>query len=115
MRIGLKYKRKKFSLDVVKCNGIRKGIGLMFKTKKNSKALLFNFNKKTNTPLTSLFVFFPFLVLWLDQNNNILEFRVAKPFEFVISSKNLFNKVVEIPIKNEYQKVIDLVVGKGKV
>lgn len=109
MWIGFSNNDKKINLEVKLCNSIFSKIkGLMFTRKQNAKALLFNFKKPTKIKIHSFFVFFPFLALWLDDNNTIIESKIIKPFKFSISSKKPFSKFVEIPINKKYFSVIKL-------
>ena len=115
MRITLSYKNKIFSLNVRKCGYFDEAIGLMFQKRDNATALLFDFSGRKGLALHSFFVFFPFLAIWLDDKNKILEIRTVKPFSFNICPQKLFVKIIEIPINNKYKKIIQKVVGKRKV
>ena len=110
---SFKYKGKKFSLKVEECKRANWGLGLMFKTRK-TKPLLFNFGRQIDWALTSLFVFFPFLALWLDDKNNVTEMRVVKPFIPRIISKQPFSKLLEIPINDKNKELIRVIVGGSK-
>ena len=107
MKFNFKYKSKKFNLEVKKLSWLGKGIGLMFSSRKNAKVLLFEFQKPTKMSFTSLFVFFPFIIIWLDGKNNILGFRKVKPFTFHITSMKSYKKVLEIPFNDNYKGVIN--------
>ncbi len=82
-------------------------IGLMFKSR-NTSALLFDFKRETREAITSLFVFFPFVAIWLDAKSKVLDVQAIKPFRFAIFPKKPFQKLVEIPINNKYKKEIGL-------
>ena len=84
----------------IKVRGIQKYIGLMFRTRK-TKPLLFEFSKDTRTAIHSLFVFFPFHAIWLDENNKIIGQKVVKPFTFSVRPKKPFRKLIEIPISRK--------------
>lgn len=101
-----------FELSVKKLKGLEKGIGLMFSLRKRAKALLFEFNNPQKINLHSLFVFFPFLVLWLDKENNVLDFKMAKPFRFNISSTKPYSKIIEIPLNSKYRNLIKILVER---
>lgn len=109
------YKNKKFTLDVKKCNKFQKFRGLMFRKKKNSPALLFEFNKKSRTPLHSFFVFFSFIVVWLDDKNNVIEIKKIKPFKPYINIKRDFNKILEIPLNKKYSQISKSLVENRKI
>ena len=83
----------------------------MFKNK-NTDNLLFSFSSDRNISFTSLFVFFPFLIVWIDEKNKVLGKRLAKPFEPVIMARYNYRKVVEIPMNKRNLKTIGFFVGK---
>lgn len=88
------------------------GRGLTFRSRKNARALLFNQWRKGKMALTGFFVFFPFYVLWLDKNNNVLDVRRVKPFTYFIDSKTDYVRIIEIPTNLRYRRVIESIVGK---
>jgi len=87
-------------------NNIR---GLMFRKKENSPALLFNLK---NESIHSLFVFFDFLVLWLDDKNNVVDWKVVRPWRFHVKSDKEFSKILEIPVNRRYHSIVSFVVGE---
>ena len=107
MQIGLKSKTKNFNLEVNNCNFLKRFVGLMFSRRENAKILLFDFKKQTRIPIHSFFVFFSFVVVWLDDQNNIRDFKIVKPFSFSVSSNKFFNKLIEIPINDKNKNIID--------
>ncbi len=110
-KITFEYKKKKINLMIEDCNLLKKFSGLMFSRREKANALLFNFKNPTKIRLHSLFVFFDFLVIWLDDKNNILGMKIAKPFQVSISFDKPFHKIIEIPINNKYKKIIGFLVG----
>ena len=107
MNFYINFKNKKILIpNVKKVSGFEKGIGLMFSSREKAKALLFEFEKPTKMSYTSLFVFFPFIIIWLDSSNNVLDFRKAIPFTFNIPSRKLYKKVLEIPFNSNYEEII---------
>jgi uncharacterized membrane protein (UPF0127 family) len=108
MRFCFKYKKKKVCLEVEECSGVMQGIGLTFRSK-SSRALLFDFYKPVRMAITSLFVFFPFIAVWLDDKNRILEIKAVKPFTFVCRPKKRFTKLLEIPINSKYQEQLKII------
>jgi len=108
------YKAKAVNLDIKKVNTFGKFLGLMFRSAKKSKNLLFEFEKNTSTSFHSCFVFFPFLILWLDSNNEVIEYKIVKPFTFKVSCSKKFKKCIEIPLKKENKTIIKFFVGKRK-
>lgn len=109
----LYFKNKNIDVDVKKLSLVGKFIGLMFKNKEYGN-LLFEFNSKNNISLHSYFVFFDFLVLWIDDKNKVVDYRVVKPFKFSVKSKKKFKKIVEIPLNNRNKKIIKFFVGKQR-
>lgn len=79
--------------------------GLMFKSK-DSENLLFDYPGIWG--IHSLFVFFPFLALWLDDKNNVIEHKLVKPFSFYVKPKRKFAKLIEIPSNSSNKAIIDL-------
>lgn len=64
-----------------------KFIGLMF-SKKENKALIFRFDKEKIICLHMIFVFYPIDVLFLDENNIVVDIKENfKPFAFYKSRK----------------------------
>ena len=106
MKINFKNKIIKIS-DVKKCNWFNKIVGLMFCHREKANALVFDFHKKTKMAIHSFFVFFSFLAIWLDDENNVLEIKKVKPFTIKESSTNPYHKLLEIPINNKYRKSIE--------
>ena len=80
----------------------------MFRRREKAKALLFEFDESTNLNLTSFFVFFPFIVIWLDDKNEIIEIRKIQPFQFIIFPKKPFKRIIEIPINQKYKDIVKL-------
>lgn len=108
------YRRKSVNIPVKKLSYFGRFRGLMFRRRKTSP-LLFDFGRKTQISFHSWLVFFPFLILWLDKKNQVVEWRVIRPFTTVIRAKNAFHKVVEIPIHPVWSKNIDFFVERGKI
>ena len=110
----IKVGGKEKVLNLKKSSKVGKVIGLMFKSK-NTNSLLFEFNKKTSMKIHSFFVFFDFLVLWIDDKNNVIDFKIVKPFTLSVKSKKPFSKVIEIPVNKKNREDIEFFVGKGKI
>lgn len=110
----INYKNKKIDIPVKKVSNIGEITGLMFKSNKTEN-LLFEFNKKTNMRIHSFFVFFNFFVIWLNEKNQVIEWKVIKPFTLSVSPKKPFSKLVEIPFNNENKEIRHFFDGKGKV
>lgn len=110
-KIGLKYNGKKIEISVKRVSGFEFFTGLMFRRRKTAEVLLFDFGKETNIEISSLFVFFPFLAIWLDKNNKIIKKRVVKPWEISVSPSIKFKKLIEIPFNSRYSRILDILVG----
>lgn len=110
-KIGFKYKNKRVKINLKVCEGFEKIIGLMFTRKEKARALLFEFPHLTKIPIHSFFVFFPFIAIWLDDKNKIVEIKIIKPFKFAVLPKKQFNQLIEVPINGNYSKIVKLLVG----
>ena len=109
IKVGLKFKEKRIDIkNVKKLSEFQKGIGLMFKKREKCPAMLFEFTQPTTMGIHSLFVFFKFAAVWLDDKNRIVDKRIVKPFRLLVLSKKPFYKLVEIPLNKYYKKEIQL-------
>lgn len=102
--ITIKFRGQKFNLNVKELSYIGQFRGLMFRSK-NSDNLLFN--RGGTWSIHSLYVFFPFLAVWLDENNNVLECRMIKPFILSAKPKTAFSKLIEIPMNDKNKEQIN--------
>jgi len=114
MKVSFKYKGKKIEVDVKECRGLKKGTGLMFKNKR-TQARLFDFGKPTREAITSLFCFFDFVAVFLDDKNKVVDLRIVKPFIPIIRPKKQFVRLVEIPINEKNKEIIKFLVGLQKI
>lgn len=110
-RIIINYEGRNVKVGVVSAGFFRKGLGLMFRTR-NTDNLLFEFGGNVRRGLTSWFVFFDFLVLWLDEKNRVIDKKIVKPFEFYIGIKCKFRRIVEVPINRNNKEILGFFVGK---
>lgn len=101
------YKKKRIKITIKKCNFFQKISGLMLTRKQKAKALFFEFKKPI--AIHSFFVFFPFIAIWLDKNDKIIEIKKIKPFTFHVKPKKNFTKIIEIPINKKYKDVLKLI------
>ena len=106
--ISFKHKGKKINLDVEVCGFFGKIFGLMFMPRENANALLFDFKKPTRVRIHSFFVFFPFVAVWLDDKNKIVQIKKVMPFISSIRCKKNFYKLIEIPFNTKYDGKIKL-------
>ena len=110
----INFKQNKIDINLKKTSSLGKIIGLMFKPS-STQNLLFEFSKQKIISIHSFFVFFPFLAIWLDENNNVQEYKLVKPFTPHISSKNSSNKLIELPINKKNQEILNFFVDNGKI
>ena len=104
-------KKKKIEIPVKKISEFGKFSGLMFQTK-NIENLLFEFKKETKMSIHSFFVFVPFLAVWLDKKNRVLEIKIVKPFSISVGIKKSFSKLIELPFNNKNKGILKFLVGK---
>ena len=110
-KVGFKFKGKKIEVEARGCNLFTDVIGLMFSRRENASALLFHFSKPVSMRIHSMFVFFPFVAVWLDENNEVIQIKTIKSWKFGIRPKKKFVKLIEIPINKRYEKIVKLLVG----
>lgn len=115
MRISVFFRGKKILIDIKNTGFISRGLGLTFRMR-NTKNLLFEFPQGVTWQgnLTSFFVFFPFLTLWLDDKNKVVDFKVVEPFTFCIKQKKKFYKIVEVPFNDKNKELIVRFIGDKK-
>ena len=105
-KIRLKFSGKSIELKVKRTNLFSKISGLMFRSSKTEN-LLFDFRKDCKIKIHSLFVFFPFLIIWLNEDNKVVGHKIVKPFRFSVSSTKQFRKFIEVPINRRNCKILD--------
>jgi uncharacterized membrane protein (UPF0127 family) len=85
-------------IEAEECRTIwQKTKGLMFR--KNSKPLVFKFNKSTRQSIHSFFCK-PFLAIWLN-NGKVVDKKIVKPFRAFIKPKKRFDMLVEVLLENK--------------
>jgi uncharacterized membrane protein (UPF0127 family) len=110
----IKHNSKQIEIQNVKIlSEFGKGIGLMFHRKEKCPAMLFEFKEPNKMLIHSLFVFFKFAAVWLDDKNNIVDKKIVKPFRISVSSKKPFYKLIEIPLNKEYAKKVKILFDKN--
>lgn len=114
-KIKIKSKKKRFEISLKVCNWFETFSGLMFTRREKAQALLFGFDKPVKLKIHSLFVFFPFVALWLDKDNNIVDKKLVNPFNFSVSSRKPYFRLVEIPINQKYSSITKFIVEDSKV
>lgn len=109
--ISLLHKRGKISVLVRRLGFFGRFSGLMFKSR-DTENLLFDFGTDIKISIHSLFVFFPFLAVWLDSRNRVIELEIVKPFKLCIMPKRKFRKLVEIPLNRKNKEIMGFFVGR---
>jgi uncharacterized membrane protein (UPF0127 family) len=110
MRFYFNLGKRKLNVQVNKVGLLMSGFGLTFKTK-NTKNLLFVFRKPSKIALTSVFVFFPFVAVWLDENKKVIETRTIKPFSMSINPKHNSKYLIELPLNSKNSKLIEKIIN----
>ena len=100
--VKFNYKKKDYKINLKVCNFFQKISGLMFTRKDKAQALLF----ENPSPIHSLFVFFPFLAIWLDKKDKVIQIDRVKPFTLNIKPKKSAVRLLEIPINKKYKEII---------
>jgi len=106
MQITFINNQKQITLEAKNCNLIQKITGLTFTKKEKAKILLFDFKKQTKIPIHSFFVFFNFLAIWLDEDNQVIEIKKVTPWKLSIAPKKSFTKLIEIPINKKHKELL---------
>jgi len=96
--------------DTLKANHLMKLTGLMFSMRE--KALPMIFETKNPLSIHSFFVFYEFLAVWLDEKNNVLDYKIVKPFSIREIAEKDFSKILEIPLNRRYYDVVNFIVGE---
>lgn len=106
------YKKKRIKVEVRKVSELGKILGLMFRGK-NTENLLFHFRgEPVRIAIHSWFVFFPFLAVWLNKHQKVIEYKIVKPFTCVVRPSKPFKTLVEIPLNGRNRRVVKTIVGK---
>lgn len=113
--IGVFLGSRVLKIPVRKVGFLERGIGLMFSSK-NAGNLLFEFSKSSRPAITSIFVFYPFLAVWLDDYNRVVDYFVVRPFTLSVRSKTNCKKLIELPINTKNKQLLSVFRRKsGKV
>lgn len=111
MRFKFFTGRRSIFADVVSVNGFTQFIGLMFSRRK-TPIRLFSYGSYRRVPIHSWFVFYSFLIVWLDSKNRVIEWRVVKPFTSCVLPKRKARAFLEIPLDDKYSRELKFIVGK---
>jgi uncharacterized membrane protein (UPF0127 family) len=107
-------KEKTSGLDnLLKIRGLKKietigqeARGLTFRRRRKARALLFEFSKPVNLKIHSLFVFFPFVAIWIDKDNKLIKKKIVRPWKISVGVGEPFTKLIEVPINDFYRREI---------
>lgn len=102
--------RRFFDFSVLRVGFFTQFIGLMFSRRKTI-VRLFSYSSDRRVPVHSWFVFYNFLIVWLDSKNKIVEWRVVRPFTSIILPRKKCRAFLEIPIDDKYSHELNFVVG----
>lgn len=111
MPLSIRVRRKRFSVPFHPVGFFRRGIGLMFRTRETSN-LLFTFNRPCRVAITALFVFFPFVAVWLDDRYHVLEARLVLPFTLSVLPRRPSRYLLELPLNRRNLRITRFLVGK---
>ncbi len=110
MDMLIKISGRKIRVPVTLCKN--KAKGLMFSRRENAEALLFEFSSQGLWSIHSFFVFYPFLALWL-RDNEVIDYKIVHPFSFSVLPRDPFHRLIEIPLNEKYRKLVADIVGKN--
>ena len=102
-KVSFVFNRKKVSIVGRKCGFF--SFGLMFRARK-TQPCIFKFKKNEEFKISSLFVGFSFIAVWLDDKNKVIEIKKILPFTISASPKKPYKTLVEIPLNNKNAKII---------
>ncbi len=94
--LTINYKNKKIKVLAEDCSLLKKFIGLMFSRREKAGILMFGFRRKQKIKIHSLFVFYPFVAVWLDKGNRVVDLKIVKPFSLCVSPQKSSFSLVEI-------------------
>ncbi|MBI2448725.1 hypothetical protein HYV49_00330 [Candidatus Pacearchaeota archaeon] len=107
MKAKITLNDKIIEFPLKRCSSWDKFKGLMFS--RNHSPLLIEIKDK---PIHSMFVFYPFLALWLNDENTIVDYKMINPFTSSVIPQSSFSKIIEIPYKGEFKDIIDGIIGQ---
>lgn len=103
--------RSRRVISAVRVGFFRTGLGLMFRTRYTSN-LLFSFRTSSRVAITSWFVFFPFLAVWLDSHYRVIETRIVYPFTLSLRPRLPASFLLEVPCTSRTATLRRFLVGK---
>lgn len=103
-KVIIKYGEKEIKIEVGLCRFLNQLRGLMFTKRIKARAILFNFRKKSRPTIHSYFVFFPFIAVWLNEKNKVIDHGIIAPFKLWIIPDKPCYSLLEIPINKYYRE-----------
>ena len=101
MKVKFNFKNKEVILEAEKCKSFFSKLrGLMFRSKKDFKPLIFLFGKANNYSIHSYFVNKKFLAIWL-LKGRVVDVKVVRPWSLIVRPKSKVDALIEIPFKSE--------------
>jgi len=109
------FKGKRFiDVSVFRQNKFTQFIGLMFSSSK-TPIRLFSYKSDKSIKIHSWFVFYSFLIVWLDKKNHVIAYKKVNPFTTSVEAPKKFRSFIEIPIDEKYAREVRFIVGKAKI
>jgi uncharacterized membrane protein (UPF0127 family) len=105
-RIFLDFGKKRISIEAHVVRGFGRFVGLMFSRKEKANILLFEFSRPIRLAIHSLFVFFPFIAIWIDDDGKVIEIKRVKPFSLTVSPRKDFLSFVEVPLNKKNKDIV---------
>ncbi len=105
---------KSIDISVFPQNFFTQFIGLMFSSSKTS-IRLFSYKCDKMIRIHSFFVFYSFVIVWLDSKNKVIGHKIVRPFTASVEPPRKFRSFIEIPLDDKYSKEVRFIVGKAKI
>jgi len=106
-KIIIHFEKRKIGVIAEDCNLFQKFLGLMFSRREKAKILLFRLKNKQKIRIHSFYVFYPFIAVWLDEKNEVVDFKIVKPFIPCVSHRGEADKLIEIPMNRKNKKIAE--------
>ncbi len=84
-------------------------------TFKNTKIRLFSYSKNSKIMIHSWFVFYPFLIVWLDDKKRIVAWKKVFPFTSCVVPPKKFRHFIEIPFNSSNKKILMNFISKNEI
>lgn len=104
--LTVKTSRKEFLIEVKRLSFLGRFFGLMFSRREKTPALLFDFKKPVRLSIHSFFCFYPFLAVWLDEEDHIVHQERISSWRLSVRPEKPFVRLVEIPCSERYGELI---------